>query len=204
MTFRLKYSEVLQGSFQPGALNLMMVFQVNCPGCFLHGFPQMIRLQSKYHDKLSCFALSTAFEDFEFNTAENTKRLIEENHLTGETGKVFDANNLIWNEAISFPVLIDAMIVREEILHPQFIDKIISNHPQFGSVSQPEIAEIKTSLQRYFNNYQKCGFTFASNLLQGTPTFILFNGSMEILLQWFGHIDSEKIDGKLNENIQPK
>lgn len=201
MTFQLKYSEVLQGSFEPDALNLMMVFQVNCPGCFLQGFPQMVRLHAKYQSRISCFALSTAFEDFDFNTIENTKLLLEENYLTGETRKAFNTNNLIWSEAIKFPVLVDAMIAREEMLQPQFIDRVISNHAQFSEVLEPELVDIKTSLHHYFNHYQKCGFTFASNLLQGTPTFVLFNASMDVLLQWFGHVNSQAIEKELNKHL---
>ena len=181
MTFHLKYSEVLNGSFEPDALNLMMVFQVNCPGCFLQGFPQMISLHAKYHGRISCFALSTAFEDFDFNTVENVKLLLEENCLTGETRKAFNNNNLTWNDTIPFPVLVDAMIAREDMLQRQFIDRIISNYPQFNGVLEPELVAIKTSLHHYLNHYQKCGFTFASNLLQGTPTFVLFNASMDVL-----------------------
>ncbi len=199
MTFDLKYSNVLQGSFKPAELNLMMVFQVNCPGCFLQGFPQLISLHTKFQDKLSCFALSTAFEDFELNTEENTKLLIEKNILIGETKKTFDANNLTWETQIPFPVLIDTIVVKEEMLTPGYIDTVISNHPQFSGVSKPELEEAKLALQNYFNHYQKCGFTFATNLLRGTPTFILFSSSMKILLQWFGHIDSETIENKLSE-----
>lgn len=201
MTFQLKYSEVLQGSFEPRALNLMMVFQVNCPGCFLQGFPQMRSLHDKYQGRISCSALSTAFEDFDLNTTENTKLLLEENYLTGETKKAFDTNNLIWNEAIPFPVLVDAIIEREEMLNSQFIDSVISNHKQFSKVLDHELVENKTSLQHYFNHYQKCGFTFASNLLQGTPTFVLFNASMAVLLQWFGHVNNKTIEKELNKYL---
>jgi hypothetical protein len=202
MTFQLKYSEVLQGSFQPGALNLMMIFQVNCPGCFIHGFPQMIQLHARYNGKISCFALSTAFEDFELNTADNTKLLLRQSLLVGETRKAFDANKLTWDKAIPFPVLFDTVIAREEMLHPLFIANTISVHPHFDSATDQQ--EIKDSLYNYFNHYEMCGSTFAINLLQGTPTFVLFNESMEILLQWFGHVDSQAIEEKLNEYLQPK
>ena len=201
MTFQLKYSEVLNGLFEPGALNLMMIFQVNCPGCFLQGFPQMISLHAKYQDRISCFALSTAFEDFDFNTTENVKLLLEENYLTGETRKAFDTNRLTWNEVIPFPVLVDSMIAREDMLQRHFIDRIISNYEQFSGVLEPEIAKIETSLHHYFNHYQKCGFTFASNLLQGTPTFVLFNANMDILLQWFGHVNSQTIEKQLGKYL---
>lgn len=201
MTFQLKYSEVFQGSFKPDALNLLMAFQVNCPGCFLQGFPQMIRLHAKYRGRISCFALSTAFEDFEHNTTENTRRLLEENYLTGETRKAFDTNNLVWNEAIPFPVLVDKIIEKEEMLQQHFIDSVISNHPQFSGVLPPELAEIETSLHNYFNHYQKCGFTFASNFMQGTPTFVLFDSNMDVLLHWFGHVNSQAIEKKLNSYL---
>ena len=201
MTFQLKYSEVLQGAFEPDALNIMMVFQINCPGCFLQGFPQMITLHTKYQGKISCYALSTAFEDFDFNTTENTKLLLAENYLTGETRKAFDSNNLVWNEAIPFPVLVDAIIEKEEMLQRKFIDSVISNHPQFSGVLKPELVEIERSLHHYFNHYQRCGFTFASNLLQGTPTFVLFNEKMDVLLQWFGHVNNQAIEKELNKYL---
>lgn len=199
MTFDLKHSDVLQGSFKPADLNLMMVFQVNCPGCFLQGFPQIMSWHSKYQNKLSCFALSTAFEDFELNSAENTRLLLEKNILVGETKKAFDARNLKWEAHIPFPVLIDTMTTRAEMLQPHYIEGVISNHGQFGVVSQPELAQVKVSLQNYFNHYDRCGFTFATNLLRGTPTFILFDSRMEILFQWFGHLDSHTIEKKLSE-----
>lgn len=199
MTFDLKYSDVLQGEFKPTALNLMMIFQVNCPGCFLQGFPQIISLHGKYQGKLSCFALSTAFEDFELNTKENTKLLLEKYVLVGETKKAFDEKDLKWEAHIPFPVLIDAMIVKEEMLKPRYIEGVISNQPEFSDVSQPELAEVKISLHNYFNHYPKCGSTFATNLLRGTPTFILFDNRMNILLRWFGHMDISAIEKKLNE-----
>jgi len=40
MAIQLKIDRVLQGSFDLKALNLLFVFQVNCPGCFIYGFPR--------------------------------------------------------------------------------------------------------------------------------------------------------------------
>ena len=201
MNFQLKYSEVLQGLFKPGKLNLMMVFQVNCPGCFTHGFPQMIQLHSAFQGKISCFALSTAFEDFDVNTIENTECLLKENRLTGESSKAFDSNNLTWDKSIPFPVLFDKIVSKEEMLQPQFIDSILSNHPHFSGAPQAEQVEIKKALNEYFSHYQKCGHTFAANLLQGTPTFVLFNSALEIELQWFGHMDNQIVETKLKEYL---
>lgn len=77
MAIQLKIDRVLQGSFDLKALNLLFIFQVNCPGCFLYGFPRVNKLRLKYHQSgLNVLGLSTAFEDFEYNTAANTELLL--------------------------------------------------------------------------------------------------------------------------------
>ena len=119
MIFQLKYSEVLQGSFELAAHNLVMVFQVNCPGCFIHGFPLLKELQTHYDNKLSCFALATAFEDFHLNTAENVKLMANTGELVGETLKAQEAGMLKWDSTnLSVPVLIDEVANQTELLHP--------------------------------------------------------------------------------------
>ena len=56
---------------QKGKLLVIKVFQVNCPGCFSLGFPEIIKLYNKNLSKPVLFwALATAFEDFKFNSKE--------------------------------------------------------------------------------------------------------------------------------------
>lgn len=194
MKFQLKYSEVVQGEPDWGELNLMMVMQVNCPGCFLNGIPQMNRLHRLYRKQLSFFFLATAFEDFDLNTIENAKRLVQQGILVGETEKAFRSHNLIWDQAsLAFPLLVDAMLDKVELTKPTFPDSIVSTNPQFMNISKTDLNEVKDALQNYFNSLDRCGFTFAANLLQGTPTFVLFNRNMELLLQWFGHRDDKLV-----------
>jgi len=83
MAIQLKIDRVLQGSFDLKALNLLFVFQVNCPGCFIYGFPrQQAALEGQ--SGLNVLGLSTAF-DFEYNTAANTELLLTEMKLVGAT-----------------------------------------------------------------------------------------------------------------------
>ena len=57
-----------------GSVVLFDVFQVNCPGCFLHALPKAIELHEKYKDQgLVIIGLATAFEDYDKNTLENLK-----------------------------------------------------------------------------------------------------------------------------------
>mgnify|MGYP001473581000 FL=1 len=188
MIFQLKYSEVLHGSFEPAALNLVMVFQVNCPGCFIHGFPLLRELQTHYDNRLSCFALATAFEDFHLNTEENAKLLVNSGELVGETLKAQQAGLLKWDSTnLSVPVLIDEVVNQTELLHPEFIENIIKN--MFNrTMSNVEQENRRATVNNYFSQLPKCGKTFAANLMRGTPSFFLFTDSMEILVQWFGQI----------------
>lgn len=204
MTFQLKYSEVLQGSFEPATLNLVMVFQVNCPGCFIHGFPLLKELQTHYDNKLSCFALATAFEDFHLNTAENVKLMANTGELVGETLKAQEAGMLKWDSTnLSVPVLIDEVANQTELIHPEFIENIIKNmFDQTMTTSEQE--NMRGTVHNYFSQMQKCGKTFASNLMRGTPSFFLFTDSMEILVQWFGHADSRAIKKELDIFIDKK
>lgn len=75
----LRIGTMVQGEFEPSQLNILLVFQVNCPGCLSHAIPLASALYELYQPKgVQVLGLSTAFEDFNFNTEENTRKLIEE------------------------------------------------------------------------------------------------------------------------------
>src|SRR5919201_6124819 len=69
-----------------GNVILIEVFQVNCPGCFLYAIPEAISVYHKFKENgLKVIGISTAFEDFDKNTLDNLKRLLERGELIGET-----------------------------------------------------------------------------------------------------------------------
>lgn len=205
MKLALSYKEVLNGKFDLEPINLMMVFQVNCPGCFIHGFPLLKELQTHYGNKLSCFALATAFEDFQFNAEENVKLLVDTGQLVGETLKAQKAGHLNWDRAtLSVPVLIDEVVNKSELQQSEFIENIIQNMLNQTTTPAVEQENMKATLYNYFSQLPQCGKTFAANLMRGTPSFFLFTNSMEILVQWFGHYDSLAITSKLDIFIDKK
>merc|ERR1712133_268791 len=68
--------------FQASNLNVMLAFQVNCPGCFLYALPLMNRLHDEFTKRgANVFALSTAFEEFDLNTVEATEKLVQKRDL---------------------------------------------------------------------------------------------------------------------------
>ena len=62
-------AEFIQGQFTMKKLNLLLMFQVNCPGCFLYALPLFNKLYKEYWDNMAFVALSTAFEDYTRNTS---------------------------------------------------------------------------------------------------------------------------------------
>ena len=87
----LEVTEWVQGepsniSLQKGKLIIVKVFQVNCPGCFSAGFPEILDALQKFVKKPVIFwGLATAFEDFQLNNLENLKKLINYGEVIGET-----------------------------------------------------------------------------------------------------------------------
>ena len=83
----LHIDKMVQGEFHPKKLNLLLLFQVNCPGCFVYALPTFNQLYEKYNQQIGFIALSTAFENFDLNTHQNTKLLVDKGELIGETKK---------------------------------------------------------------------------------------------------------------------
>jgi peroxiredoxin len=91
------------------------VFQVNCPGCFLHGIPETIDVYNKYRNEgVTVLGFATAFEDFDKNTLENLEILLKTGEVIGETKKAlsqygkFDDSKRPYK--IPFPVGMDTLI----------------------------------------------------------------------------------------------
>lgn len=110
-TFDLRIGEMLQGEFEASALNIVLAFQVNCPGCFIHAIPLASSLYETYqHRNVRFLGLSTAFEDFSLNTREHTRQLLEDGKMIGETEKHFSSRGIEkYAHPILFPVAMDAI-----------------------------------------------------------------------------------------------
>ena len=115
-TLKLHSEPFLQGKFESSSLNVLFVFQVNCPGCFLYALPVVNRLHAEYSDRVSFFGLSTAFEDFDRNTRENTESFLEAGEMTCETLEAFEAKGIRrYPEPPTFPV---AFMRGSSCIHP--------------------------------------------------------------------------------------
>ncbi len=172
--FEMKLSHVLQGEFQIKRLNLLLVFQVNCPGCFAYALPLAARLHDRYGERVNILGLSTAFEDFNLNTPENTRLLLERGEVVGMT-------KLYWQQQGESRYMVP-------IRFPVAFDWIESGQSQ-AAVSGDQATSIRRGI----------GHTFRVNRLQGTPSWILFDESFRILAQWFGHKSESEVESILHQ-----
>ncbi|MEM9213790.1 MAG: hypothetical protein AAGD25_05535 [Cyanobacteria bacterium P01_F01_bin.150] len=92
--FYLQTEQVLQGNFSIQALNLVLIFQVNCPGCFIYALPLAANLHEKYGNRINILGLSTAFEDFDLNTIANTEKLLQSGEMIGLTRQYFQQKHI--------------------------------------------------------------------------------------------------------------
>ena len=193
--FDLKFSQVLQGDFGLEDLNLMLLFQVNCPGCFAYALPVAIRLHDEYRPKgLNVLGLSTAFENFDLNTVGNTLRLLENGHIVGETKKVLErAGYKEFPLKIPFDVAFDLLTPNDPSHLEEDIDAFCRNHPELGAGNSEEQKTIKDQIKDYFSQKTFRAHTFDANHLNGTPTWVLFDRKKTLLYESFGHKEYERM-----------
>ncbi|HPI79112.1 MAG: hypothetical protein M9954_09990 [Cyclobacteriaceae bacterium] len=183
----LQYGTVFNGKFSLGRLNFLFFFQVNCPGCFLHGFPLVNQLYREFHQRISFLGISTAFEDFGLNTQENTRLLLEQRGLVGETKKAFQQQGTTaYPVPIPFPVAMDKT-AGASFDYGQAAARLASSLPNFQQLPPPQQAAIVKNALNYLRGLESISLTFTLNQLRGTPTFIIINDRLEILHHSFGH-----------------
>lgn len=166
-----------------GQVILIEVIQVNCPGCFIHALPEVIRLHETYVSQgLKVYAIATAFEDFEHNTLNNLQRLLQHGELQGDPltqlGKAGFLDNNKLPYSIPFSVAMDRLVKNATTVNKEDIDQfILSQIPDFfqGNYSEERQQAIYSQAQTYLNSKTFNAQTFEMYRLQGTPSSILID-----------------------------
>lgn len=162
-----------------GKVVLLEVFQVNCPGCFLHALPQAIDLHQRYSDKgLTVLGIATAFEDFDKNTLENLLRLVKKQEVIGETFNSLDQHGILVDGrlpfSIPFPLTMDKLVKRAAGVNADEITAFIEEHlPNFGQQAKDYQENITQQVRDYLQKLDYHAQTFELFNLKGTPSQIL-------------------------------
>lgn len=171
---------------------LINVFQVNCPGCFMHGFPEIIDIYYRYQDQpLVIWGLATAFEDFDKNNLENLKKLFIAGEVFGETYAAMSRSNLL-NEnrlqySIPFPVAWDKINKNPAEISEERIQKIIHRDiNQFNSLPDKTQGLIVNQVKAYLKQKLYDAQTFEAYGLRGTPSSILIDKKGILRYKLFG------------------
>ncbi len=161
---------------------LVEVFQVNCPGCFMHAIPEAIDIYNKYKDDgVRVLGIATAFEDFDKNTLENLKMLAETGEVIGETknalsmyGQLQDGSKLPFK--IPFPLGMDNLTkVDGNVSQDQIMKFIYAQLPEFDSQPEDYRNQIIQRVKDHFKSKEYSAETFEKFSLQGTPSTILID-----------------------------
>jgi len=188
---------------------LLEVFQVNCPGCFMHAIPEAISIYNKYKDEgVRVIGLATAFEDFDKNNLDNLKMLAETGEVVGETkgalsmsGQLQEGNKLTYK--IPFPLGMDNLTkTTGEISQDKIMDFIYPQIPEFDSQPEDYRNQIMQRVKDYMKSKEYSAETFEKFALQGTPSMILVDRKgilRDVSFGQSGHVDA-MIQKLLNED----
>jgi len=179
---------------------LVEVFQVNCPGCFMHAIPEAIKIYNKYKDDgVRVLGLATAFEDFDKNTLENLKMLAKTGEVIGETkgalsmnSQLQDGNKLSYK--IPFPLGMDNLSKTSgELSQEKIMEFIYPQIPEFDSQPEDYRNQIIQKVKNYMSSKEYSAETFEKFSLQGTPSTILVDRKgilREVSFGQAGHVDA--------------
>ena len=158
---------------------LVEVFQVNCPGCFMHAIPEAINIYNKYKDDgVRVLGIATAFEDFDKNTLENLKMLVETGEVIGETKEALSMYGQLKDGKlpfkIPFPLGMDNLTKTSgEISQEKILQFIYPQIPEFDSQPEEYKKQIIERVKSYMKSKEYSAETFEKFALQGTPSTIL-------------------------------
>lgn len=179
-----------------GSVVLIEVFQVNCPGCFLYALPAAIQLYEKYHDRgLEVIGLATAFEDYDKNTLDNLKLLVNTNEVIGETYKALSQRGLLigtgklpWK--LPFAVAMDRVVPdNEPVTDARVLAYSRQLLSQFDRLPEEQQRSILNQVRTFMEQKIMTAETFERFALQGTPSALLFDRKGALHNVSFGQVD---------------
>ena len=193
----LEIKEWVQGepsniSREKGKIIIVKVFQVNCPGCFSAGFPEILDVFQKFSNEPVIFwGLATAFEDFELNNLENLKRLISYGEVVGETLYTLGSQGMLENNRLSytipFPIAWDNIIPADPSNASVEATKMIErDFPEFKKLPESSQKKIREQVMAYYRSKKFSAATFENYQLRGTPSTLMIDQTGVLRGKWFG------------------
>jgi len=193
----LDIAEWVQGkpsniSQEKGRNIVIKVFQVNCPGCFIAGFPEFLECYRKYrHKPILFWGLATAFEDFQWNNLDNLKKLIDQGEVVGDTLYSLNNQGMLEDNYLSykipFPIAWDNIYPEDSLNAKNKAKKMIDrDFPNFSQLPETTQKKINDQVMTYYKDKKFTAETFENYQLRGTPSTILIDKRGTLRGKWFG------------------
>jgi len=177
---------------QRGKVILIEVFQVNCPGCFIGGLPEVIQTYMTFKGKsLTVWGLATAFEDFHLNTLDNLKKLIESGEVVGDTMAMLSERDMLSMGRLQyfmpFPVAMDQVVKRAGGVKEDEVQQWIErDFPDFNTMPKNHQEQIERQIREYLEKKEYDALTFDRYGLRGTPSTIIIDKKGIVRHKLFG------------------
>jgi hypothetical protein len=178
-----------------GRVVLVEVFQVNCPGCFVHALPEVVHLHQAYHDRgLTVIGLATAFEDFDKNTLHNLQRLVGTGEVIGEPLRQLGKAGLLQDNRLDYPlpfaIGMDTLIENRDEVTDEAVDAfILEQLPDYADWPDQRRLPVYAKARAWLEARRYRALTFETYRLQGTPSSILVDRDGILRDVSFGFVD---------------
>ena len=147
---------------------------------------------------LNVLGLSTAFEDFDLNTAANTELLLTQQQTVGATRRSIGTHYAL---AIDFPIAVDRLTTGAELATPEQIEFLCKTMSGKDSLANHEREALRQRVKAYLLRNSQTSATFTLNNLSGTPSFLLIDGNLQLLDGWFGHISETEAIERIEKHL---
>eukprot|EP00543_Licmophora_paradoxa_P001299 CAMPEP_0202454484 /NCGR_PEP_ID=MMETSP1360-20130828/12201_1 /ASSEMBLY_ACC=CAM_ASM_000848 /TAXON_ID=515479 /ORGANISM="Licmophora paradoxa, Strain CCMP2313" /LENGTH=216 /DNA_ID=CAMNT_0049073809 /DNA_START=22 /DNA_END=669 /DNA_ORIENTATION=+ len=194
--FRSHRLEWLSGSHEDlqHELQLVLLIQPNCPGCLLNALPVANAIMASDQNDFGIYCVSTAFEDFEYNTVQNA-RLLLEGVLVGESARILGPTTRhIPQMPFAHDFVVDRDNADEDLKEWAFmtLEENARAQLKFMHLSEERIEKALESIN-FSSLPEKLGELFWSVKAQGTPTWVLHGYDGRVLGVRFGYLEEEDI-----------
>jgi hypothetical protein len=185
-------------------IQVMLMIQPNCPGCHMHAIPLANKLMQSKHD-FDVYCISTAFEDFEFNTEEMARLLIlHGKHVGAAKAQLGETVKHVPSMPFAHDIVVATNVASKELKDFALEASKNNARKQMEGGSIPSgVLEMQLSnvgyevLPAYISEY------FWTVNAMGTPTWVVHKANGEILGQKFGQLSEVELLGWI-ETVKPR
>lgn len=184
-------------------VRLCVLIQPNCPGCITHAIPTANKLfHSPERRGFDIYSISTAFEDFDDNTVEATRELLQGNLVGKDSRRALGTSSTtnIPEFPVAHDILTDKAKASPELL-AMALEATKSNARQQASSMGIPPAVLEQALDRVTKDAlpEKIASVFYTVRAQGTPTWIIHKADGQVVDVQFGHSSDEQLIGWVDQ-----